>query len=75
MIPFCVYWIKSAQNSREEGDSMRKRRRRICWPEWLGVFAVAFGVGLFLSLFCSVKTVLFLAAVALVCFGLCNRRH
>jgi hypothetical protein len=53
---------------------MRKKRRKICWPEWFGVFAVAFGVGLFLSLFCSVKTVLFLVAAALVCVGLSNRR-
>jgi uncharacterized membrane protein HdeD (DUF308 family) len=54
---------------------MRKKRRRVCWPEWFGVFAIAFGVGLFLSLFCSVKTVLVLAAVTLLCRGITNRRR
>lgn len=52
---------------------MRKRRRRGRGSEWPAVVALAFGLGLFLSLFCSVKFVLFLVAVALICLGAASR--
>lgn len=58
-----------------EGTTLRRRRCRINRRnEWLTVFALAFGLGLFLAVFCSVRFALFLAAIALIYLGLTFRR-
>lgn len=54
---------------------MRKRRRhRGCGRyDRMAYFAVAFGLGLFLSLFLSVRFALFLAAITLIYIGVTCR--
>lgn len=53
---------------------MRRRRcRKGRRSEGSTVFAIAFGLGLFLALFCSVRFALFLAAVALIYIGITFR--
>gem|GEM_PF-925567 len=49
---------------------MRRNRRKRARREELAKFMVAFGAGLILALFCSVRLTLFIAAAALVYFGL-----
>lgn len=49
---------------------MGRRRGRRGTSESQKVFAVAFGLGLFLSLFCSPRFALCLAAVALIWLGI-----
>lgn len=52
----------------------KRRCRRNPRREWITVFAVAFGAGLFLALFCSVRFALFVAAIALIYLGITYRR-
>ena len=85
---FRVYWIKpwkkgysrlfgrepalSAQGTRG-GDFVRRRCGKRARREWLTVVAAAFGAGLFLALFCSLKFALLVAAIALIYLGLTFR--
>lgn len=57
----------------ERGESMRRKCRKGAKGEWLAVVAIAFGAGLFLALFCSIKFALFVAAIALIYLGITFR--
>ena len=47
----------------------RRRRGRRCRSNRGALLALAFGAGLFVALFCSLKLALFLAAVGLIAMG------
>lgn len=53
----------------KEAGMMKRRNRRRC-KTTPAVVCIAFGAGIFLSLFCSLKLVVILAAIFLVVLGL-----
>lgn len=53
---------------------MRKPRRKKICGEWLALMAVAFGLGLALSIFCSARFALLVAALGLIYLGATFRR-
>ncbi len=48
---------------------IRRRARRYRGNDSMAAIAIAFGVGLILALFCSVKLALLVAAIALIYIG------
>lgn len=52
---------------------MKRKRRREAKREWLGAIIIAFGLGLFLALFGSLRLVLFITIAALIYIGIQSR--
>jgi len=72
-MPPNFYWgilLTCGGAGRGQVGDMRRNRRKRARREELAKFMVAFGAGLILALFCSVRLTLFIAAAALVYFGL-----
>lgn len=66
---FCVVW--GTQNRTMGGKAMRCRRPRRFgyYTNPLAIIAIAFGVGIVMALFCSLRFVLVIAGVLMICMG------